>query len=70
MNLATLKNNKHLRNVLILALATAIAVVAATAAVLTQERGVRVKFKPEPLYDKLFTRIVQNAPAPIGLGQG
>ena len=28
------------------------------------------KFKPEPLYDKLFTRIVQNAPAPIGLGQG
>ncbi|HPK30963.1 hemerythrin domain-containing protein [Ottowia sp.] len=28
------------------------------------------KFKPEPMYDRLFTRIVQNAPAPIGLGQG
>ena len=28
------------------------------------------KFQPEPMYDRLFTRIVQNAPAPIGLGQG
>ena len=28
------------------------------------------KYKPEPMYDQLFTRIVQNAPAPIGLGGG
>lgn len=70
MNLATLKTNKHLRNVLILALATAIAVVAATAAVLTQERGVRVKFKPEPLYQGLETKLDQVGKISYTLGRG
>lgn len=28
------------------------------------------KYKPDPLYEQLFTRIVRNAPAPIGLGGG
>lgn len=27
------------------------------------------KYKPDPLYDKLFSIIVQKAPAPIGLGR-
>ncbi|HNN33816.1 MAG TPA: hemerythrin domain-containing protein, partial [Ottowia sp.] len=26
------------------------------------------KYKPDPVYEKLFTRIVRDAPAPIGLG--
>ncbi len=26
------------------------------------------KYKPDPAYDRLFSRIVQKAPAPIGLG--
>jgi hemerythrin-like domain-containing protein len=26
------------------------------------------KYKPDPVYEQLFTRIVMNAPAPIGLG--
>ncbi|WP_028604147.1 hemerythrin domain-containing protein [Ottowia thiooxydans] len=26
------------------------------------------KYKPDPVYDRLFTRIVMRAPAPIGLG--
>ena len=28
------------------------------------------KYKPDPAYEALFTRIVMNAPAPIGLGGG
>ncbi len=28
------------------------------------------KYKPDPVYEQLFTRIVMNAPAPIGLGAG
>ena len=28
------------------------------------------KYKAEPLYEALFTMIVRNAPAPIGLGEG
>ncbi|WOP15575.1 hemerythrin domain-containing protein [Ottowia sp. SB7-C50] len=28
------------------------------------------KYKPDPVYEQLFTRIVMNAPAPIGLGGG
>ncbi len=28
------------------------------------------KYKPDPVYEQLFTRIVTNAPAPIGLGGG
>lgn len=28
------------------------------------------KYPRDPLYDKLFTRIVMRAPAPIGLGEG
>ncbi|MCA0326250.1 MAG: hemerythrin domain-containing protein [Proteobacteria bacterium] len=28
------------------------------------------KYKPDPVYEKLFTRIVRDAPAPIGLGPG
>ena len=28
------------------------------------------KYPPDPVYDRLFTRIVMKAPAPIGLGQG
>lgn len=27
------------------------------------------KYPPDPVYDKLFTRIVMKAPAPIGLGE-
>lgn len=27
------------------------------------------KYPPDPVYDRLFTRIVMKAPAPIGLGQ-
>ena len=27
------------------------------------------KYQPDPSYDRLFTRIVMRAPAPIGLGQ-
>lgn len=28
------------------------------------------KYKPDPAYEQLFTRIVMKAPAPIGLGEG
>ena len=28
------------------------------------------KYKPDPVYEQLFTRIVMHAPAPIGLGGG
>lgn len=28
------------------------------------------KYKPDPVYEQLFTRIVRDAPAPIGLGGG
>ena len=28
------------------------------------------KYKPDPVYEKLFSRIVREAPAPIGLGGG
>lgn len=28
------------------------------------------KYRPDPLYEQLFTRIVRDAPAPIGLGGG
>ena len=28
------------------------------------------KYKPDPAYEALFTRIVMNAPAPVGLGGG
>ena len=28
------------------------------------------KYKPDPVYEKLFSRIVRDAPAPIGLGGG
>ena len=28
------------------------------------------KYKPDPVYEQLFTRLVMNAPAPIGLGAG
>ncbi|HOB67362.1 hemerythrin domain-containing protein [Ottowia sp.] len=28
------------------------------------------KYKPDPVYEQLFTRIVMNAPPPIGLGGG
>lgn len=28
------------------------------------------KYKPDPVYEQLFTRIVMQAPAPIGLGGG
>lgn len=27
------------------------------------------KYKPDPVYEQLFTRIVMNAPAPIGMGR-
>ena len=27
------------------------------------------KYPPDPAYDRLFTRIVMRAPAPIGLGE-
>ena len=28
------------------------------------------KYKPDPVYEQLFSRIVRSAPAPIGLGEG
>jgi hypothetical protein len=28
------------------------------------------QYSRDPLYDRLFTRIVMRAPAPIGLGEG
>lgn len=28
------------------------------------------KYKPDPVYEQLFSRIVREAPAPIGLGEG
>lgn len=70
MNLAALKTNKPLRNLVILALATAVAVIAATVAVVTQERGVRVKFKPEPLYQGLETKLDQVGRITYTLGRG
>ncbi|MEN6541589.1 hypothetical protein [Parvibaculum sp.] len=70
MNFATLKTNKPLRNVVILALATAVAVTGATVAVVTQERGVRVKFQPEPLYQGLETKLDQVGRITYTLGRG
>lgn len=70
MNLAVLRGNKPLRNLAILALATVVAVVAATIAVVTMERGVRVKFAPEPFFPGLETKLDQVGKITYTLGRG
>ncbi|HUD50119.1 hypothetical protein [Parvibaculum sp.] len=70
MNIAALRANKPLRNLAILAFATAIAVVAATVAVVTMERGVSVKFTPEPLFPGLETKLDQVGRITYSLGRG
>lgn len=54
-----LRTNKPLRNLLLLAVATVIAVMASVIAVSVQERGVRARFTPEQMYPGLETRLDQ-----------
>ncbi len=52
-------NNKPQRNLAVLAAATAIAVIAATIAVVNDESGVRASFTPHPLFEDLENRLDQ-----------
>ncbi len=50
-------NNKPQRNLVVLAVATAIAVIAATIAVVNDESSVRANFTPHPLFENLENRL-------------
>lgn len=54
---AALRGNKPLRNLVILAGATAIAVVAASVAVINDQSSVRTNFVPHPLFEGLATKL-------------
>lgn len=62
--------NKPLRNLVLLGIATAIAVVGASVAVTVQERGVRASFKPTQMYPGLETRLDQVSKIVYMLGRG
>lgn len=66
----TLRTDKPLRNLALLAGATLIAIVAATAAVLIQAEGVRAKFTPTAMYPGLETQLDQVAKIEYTLARG
>jgi hypothetical protein len=59
-----------LRNLALLALATLVAVIAATTAVFVQAHSVRVKFTPTPMYPGLETQLDQVAKIQYTLARG
>ncbi|HMM15213.1 MAG TPA: DUF4340 domain-containing protein [Parvibaculum sp.] len=66
----TVWTNRPLRNLLLLALATLVAVVAASFAVVTQERGVRVRFEPRAMFPGLETQLDRVSKVTYTLGRG
>tara|TARA_R110000824_G_scaffold118960_11_gene271795 strand:- start:3996 stop:5096 length:1101 start_codon:yes stop_codon:yes gene_type:complete len=59
LSFETLNRNKPLRNLVLLAGATALSVVAAVVAVSVQEKGVRAQFTPVQMYPGIETRLDQ-----------
>jgi hypothetical protein len=70
MSLEALRSNKPLRNLVLLAVAAAIAVVASIVAVSMQERGVRAQFTPVQMYPGLETRLDQVSKIAYTLPRG
>lgn len=68
--LQAIMSQKPLRNLAILAAATLVAVVAASVAVVTQERSVRVAFAPRPMFPGLETKLDQVTRVTYTLGRG
>ncbi|HEX7776947.1 MAG TPA: DUF4340 domain-containing protein [Parvibaculum sp.] len=70
VDLQMLRSNKPLRNLVLLAVATGIAVIAATAAVFVQANAVRVKFAPVAMYPGLESRLDQVVKIQYTLARG
>ena len=56
-SLKSIRENKPLRNLLLLVLATFVALVAALIAVMSDQSSVRTSFAPHPLFDGLSTKL-------------
>jgi hypothetical protein len=70
VDIQMLRTNKPLRNLVLLAAATVIAVIAATAAVFVQANAVRVKFTPVVMYPGLETKLDQVTKIEYTLARG